>query len=81
MIEKLENLIRDFNKSYQKLEQLNLDNTIKCLTQNEIYIIRTIGNKELTVNELNELLETTVGTTSLAISKLEKKKVYRKKKR
>ncbi|VWL85106.1 winged helix DNA-binding protein [Oceanivirga miroungae] len=80
MIGELENLIRDFNKSYQKLEQLNLDNTIKCLTQNEIYIIRTIADKNLTVNELNEYLETTVGTTSLAITKLEKKKFIERKK-
>lgn len=80
MTEKFEKIISSFYKYYQKLEQLNLDKTIKCLTQNEIHIIRTIANRELTVNELNEILETTVGTTSIAISKLERKKFLERKK-
>lgn len=80
MIEKIEDLIYTFYKLYHKLEQLNLDNTIKCLTQNEIHIIRLIGTNSLIMNELKDKLDTTLGSTSTAINKLENKKFVERKK-
>ncbi len=73
MSDEIEKLLNDFYKLYYKIEQLNLDNTIRCLTQNEIHIINLIGNKYLTMNELCSKLGTTLGTTSIAVNKLEKK--------
>ncbi len=80
MIENIEKLIHDFYKLYYKIEQLNLDNTIRCLTQNEIHIINLIGDDSLTMNELCDKLGTTLGTTSIAVNKLEKKNFVKRQK-
>ncbi|WP_067139201.1 MarR family transcriptional regulator [Oceanivirga salmonicida] len=80
MIEDIEKLIYEFYKLYYKIEQLSLDNTIRCLTQNEIHVINLIGNSSLTMNELCDKLGTTLGTTSIAINKLEKKNFVKRQK-
>lgn len=80
MYRDIENLLDDFYKLYYKIEKLNTYNSIKCLTANEMRIISNIDDAKLTINDLSNRLETTLGTTSAAVSKLEQKQfVYRKK--
>lgn len=80
MYKDIEQIIDDFYKLYYKIEKINIDNSIRCLTANEIYIIDTIDDESTTVNDLANRLEITVGTASSAITKLEHKQfLYRQK--
>ena len=80
MYKDIEQIIDDFYKLYYKIEKINIDNSIKCLTTNEIYIIDSIDTTNTTVNDLASRLEITVGTASSAITKLEQKQfLYRQK--
>ncbi len=80
MYSELEEIIDEFYKLYYKIEQLNLDSTIKCLTTNEIHIINAIAKDKITMNDLADRLGITMGTISVSVNKLEKKYfVYREK--
>lgn len=80
MYTEVEKIIDEFYKLYYKIEQLHLDTTIKCLTANEIHIINAIGQDKLTMNDLADRLDITMGTVSVSVNKLEKKKfIYRMK--
>lgn len=70
MYNKMELLFDDFYKIYYKMEELNLNLDIKCLTTTELHIIKTIGNEEITIKLLAEKLGITMGTTSIAVTKL-----------
>lgn len=71
--EKMELIIDSFYKTYYKVEEINLNLVIKCLTTTELHIIENIGLNTLTIKELSEKLGITMGTTSVAINKLEDK--------
>ncbi len=72
--------LSDFYDLYDKVEKLNIDSSIRCLTVNEMHVINILGKKTVTIKELASKLELTISTTSLAISKLEKKQfIFRKK--
>lgn len=80
MYAEVEKIIDEFYKLYYKIEQLHLDTTIKCLTTNEIHIINAIGQDKITMNDLADRLDITMGTISVSVNKLEKKKfIYREK--
>lgn len=64
--------LSDFYDLYDKVEKLNIDSSIRCLTVNEMHVINILGKKTVTIKELASKLELTISTTSLAISKLEK---------
>ena len=70
MYEKIENLLDKFYKTYYKIEEINLNQVIKCLTTSELHIIEAIGENEITMNELSDKLGITMGTTSVAVNKL-----------
>lgn len=74
MYEKMELLIDNFYKTYYKMEEINLSLVIKCLTTTELHIIECIGLEKITIKELSNRLGITMGTTSIAINKLEDKK-------
>ncbi|WP_156300419.1 MarR family transcriptional regulator [Streptobacillus canis] len=74
MYNKMEVLIDDFYKTYYKMEEINLNLVIKCLTTTELHIIECIGLEKITMKELSTRLGITMGTTSIAINKLEEKK-------
>ncbi|ACZ01661.1 MarR family transcriptional regulator [Streptobacillus moniliformis] len=74
MYDKMENLIDEFYKTYYKMEEINLSLAIKCLTTTELHIIECIGLEKITIKELSTRLGITMGTTSIAINKLEEKK-------
>lgn len=80
MNRKIQENLNDFYELYFKVERLNIDSSIRCLTISEMRIINCIGKTPLTVNELALKLELTIGTISLAISKLEKKQFITRKK-
>lgn len=66
----IESLLDEFYKTYYKIEEINLNQVIKCLTTTELHIIEAIGEETLTMNELSEKLGITMGTASVAINKL-----------
>lgn len=70
MAKSLEVLLDDFYKTYYKIEEINLNQVIKCLTTTELHIIEAIGEQSLTMNELSEKLGITMGTASVAVNKL-----------
>lgn len=73
MYEKIENLLDNFYKTYYKIEEINLNQVIKCLTTSELHIIEAIGENEITMNELSDKLGITMGTASVAVNKLTEK--------
>ena len=73
MYENLEVLLDEFYKTYYKIEEINLNQVIKCLTTTELHVIEAIGDQLLTMNELSEKLGITMGTASVAINKLSEK--------
>ena len=70
MYEKIETLLDKFYKTYYKIEEINLNQVIKCLTTSELHIIEAIGENEVTMNELSAKLGITMGTASVAVNKL-----------
>ena len=70
MYEKIETLLDKFYKTYYKIEEINLNQVIKCLTTSELHIIEAIGENEITMNELSDKLGITMGTASVAVHKL-----------
>ena len=74
MYEKIENLLDNFYKTYYKIEEINLNQVIKCLTTSELHIIEAIGENEITMNELSDKLGIKMGTASVAVNKLTEKK-------
>ncbi len=66
----IEALLDKFYKTYYKIEEINLNQVIKCLTTTELHVIEAIGEESLTMNELSERLGITMGTASVAVNKL-----------
>lgn len=78
MLKRIDEKLQNFYELYEKVKKFDMDSSIRCLTQTEMHLINTLGKKIVTINELSDKLDLTIGTTSLAISKLEKKKfIYR----
>lgn len=73
MLDKMEQIIDDFYKTYYKMEEINLSLVIKCLTTTELHIIECIGLDKITMKELSQKLGITMGTASAAVNKLEEK--------
>ena len=73
MYENIEVLLDEFYTTYYKIEEINLNQVIKCLTTTELHVIEAIGDQLLTMNELSEKLGITMGTASVAINKLSEK--------
>ena len=70
----IEALLDEFYKTYYKIEEINLNQVIKCLTTTELHIIECIGLEKITIKDLSQRLGITMGTTSTAVNKLEEKK-------
>ena len=75
---KIEETLDDFYSIYYKVEKVNVDNTIRCVTANEMKIIDSIGNKKTTVKILADRMDVKACTISLALDKLEKKQFIAK---
>ena len=73
MYENIEVLLDEFYKTYYKIEEINLNQVINCLTTTELHVIEAIGDQLLNMNELSEKLGITMGTASVAINKLSEK--------
>ena len=73
MYSTIEILLDEFYKTYYKIEEINLNQVIKCLTTTELHVIEAIGDDSLTMNELSDKLGITMGTASVAINKLAEK--------
>ncbi len=72
-IEKVNDVLEEYYKLFYKTEDMALKRGIKCLTHTELHIIESIGKESLIMNELSDKLGITMGTATVAISKLSDK--------
>lgn len=72
-IEKVNDVLEEYYRLFYKTEDMALKRGIKCLTHTELHIIESIGNDSLIMNELSDRLGITMGTATVAISKLSDK--------
>lgn len=70
---KVNDLLEEFYKLFYKTEDMALKRGIKCLTHTELHIIESVGHESLTMNELADRLGITMGTATVAASKLSEK--------
>lgn len=72
-VKKVNEVFENFYKLFYESEDLALKNGIKCLTHTELHIIEAIGSESITMNTLSDRLAITMGTATVAITKLEEK--------
>ena len=72
-IEKVNDVLEEYYKLFYKTEDMALKRGIKSLTHTELHIIESIGPDSLTMNELSDKIGITMGTATVAISKLSDK--------
>ncbi|MDR3258422.1 MAG: MarR family winged helix-turn-helix transcriptional regulator [Fusobacteriaceae bacterium] len=72
-INRVKEVLESFYKVFYKTEDMALKRGIKSLTHTELHIIEAIGNESVMMNELAERLGITMGTATVAISKLTEK--------
>lgn len=72
-IKKVNEVLEDFYKLFYKTEDMALKRGIKCLTHTELHLIEAVGQDSLTMNELAERIGITMGTATVAVSKLTEK--------
>lgn len=72
-IKEVNEIFENFYKLFYESEDLALKNGIKCLTHTELHIIEAMGKDSITMNTLSERLGITMGTATVAITKLEEK--------
>lgn len=70
---KINSVLENFYKLFYESEDLALKKGIKCLTRTELHIIEAIGKDLVTMNELSERLAITMGTATVAITRLGEK--------
>ena len=68
-INKVNEILEEFYKLFYKTE----DMALKCLTHTELHLIEAIGEESLTMNELADRVGITMGTATVAVSKLTEK--------
>lgn len=72
-IKEVNEIFEKFYKLFYESEDLALKNGIKCLSHTELHIIEAMGEDSITMNTLSERLGITMGTATVAITKLEEK--------
>jgi DNA-binding MarR family transcriptional regulator len=72
-INRINELLESFYKVFYRTEDMALKRGIKSLTHTELHIIDAIGNESVMMNELADRLGITMGTATVAISKLTEK--------
>ncbi len=72
-INKVNEILENFYKLFYKTEDMALKRGIKCLTHTELHLIEAIGGESLTMNELSDKIGITMGTATVAVSKLTEK--------
>lgn len=72
-IKKVDELLGNFYKLFFKSEDMALKRGVKCLTHTELHLIEAIGQDSLTMNELSDKIGITMGTATVAVSKLTEK--------
>lgn len=70
---RMNEVIEEFYKLFYETEDLALKQGIKCLTHTELHVIEAIDTDSLTMNELSERLGITMGTATVAVTKLSEK--------
>lgn len=69
-LNKVNEVLENFYKLFYETEDLALKRGIRCITHTELHIIEAIGKDSLNMNELAERLGITMGTATVAITKL-----------
>lgn len=73
VLNRMNDVIEEFYKLFYETEDLALKQGIKCLTHTELHVIEAIDTDSLTMNELSERLGITMGTATVAVTKLAEK--------
>ena len=73
-IQRVNDVLEEYYKLFYKTEDMALKRGIKALTHTELHIIESVGqDTQLTMNELADKIGITMGTATVAISKLSDK--------
>ncbi|MGL5123195.1 MAG: MarR family winged helix-turn-helix transcriptional regulator [Fusobacteriaceae bacterium] len=72
-VNRVNGVLEEFFKLFYKTEDMALKVGIKGLTHTELHIIDAINSDTLTMHELSDRLGTTMGTATVAVSKLSEK--------
>lgn len=74
MENKINLMMSDFYNTFSRIEEFSLKQNIKCLTMNEFHVIESIGNNRLLMNEVADILRVSMGTATVSVNKLVRKK-------
>ncbi len=69
-VERVNDVLEEYYKLFYKTEDMALKRGMKSVTHTELHIIESIGKNSLTMNELADKIGITMGTATVAISKL-----------
>lgn len=69
-VERVNEILEEYYKLFYKTEDMALKRGMKSVTHTELHIIESIGRNSLTMNELADKIGITMGTATVAISKL-----------
>ncbi len=69
-VERVNEVLEEYYKLFYKTEDMALKRGMKSVTHTELHIIESIGRDSLTMNELADKIGITMGTATVAISKL-----------
>ncbi|MBS9775560.1 MAG: winged helix-turn-helix transcriptional regulator [Fusobacterium sp.] len=69
-VERVNEVLEEYYKLFYKTEDMALKRGMKSVTHTELHIIESIGKDSLTMNELADKIGITMGTATVAISKL-----------
>lgn len=72
-VNKLNDVFRNFQKVFDKTCNAALKIGLKSVTHTELHILEAIGEGTVSMNELSERLDITMGTATVAINKLTEK--------
>lgn len=66
----MDNLFQKFYFLFNKIENITIEQSINCLSQAEIKLLTHLSDKAISMNELSDSLNITMGTATTAVSKL-----------
>lgn len=73
ILESVNNLLEKFYKLFYEVEEISVKLCIKEITTTELHVIEAIGTESLSMNELSDRLNITMGTATVSINKLSDK--------
>lgn len=66
----MDDLFQKFYFLFNKIENITIEQSINCLSQAEIKLLTHLSDKAISMNELSDALNITMGTATTAVNKL-----------